>query len=105
MVRNKQLGVAEWHYDFAGFWIEPQGFQKLFHSQIQQRQQLLHSLWHWRQVAQELGKSENYLSRITDVAREVVRGVPLSDKARAAMHQDLQMTQPQHPQAIQGSRW
>ncbi len=55
--------------------------------------QLLHSLWHWHQVARELGKSENYLSRITEVAREVARGVPLSDKAKVAMQQDLQAAQ------------
>jgi uncharacterized protein len=33
-------GVAEWRYDFAGFWTKPQGFQRLFHSQIQQ-----HRFW------------------------------------------------------------
>ncbi|MGA7937499.1 MAG: hypothetical protein WCA35_28370, partial [Kovacikia sp.] len=35
--RRKILGIAEWHYDFAEFWTEPQGFWKSFHSQIQQR--------------------------------------------------------------------
>jgi hypothetical protein len=55
--------------------------------------QLLHSLWHWHQVAQALGKSENYLSRITEVARDVVRGGSLSDKARVSMQQDLQAAQ------------
>jgi DNA primase len=59
--------------------------------------QLLQSLWQWHQAAREVGKSENYLSRITEVAREVVRGGPLSDKARVAMQQDLQMAQQQHP--------
>lgn len=62
--------------------------------------QLLQSLWQWHQVARELGQSENYLSRITEVARETVRGAPLSDKARAAMQQDLQMAQQQQSQTL-----
>jgi hypothetical protein len=33
---DAKIGVAEWRYDFAGFWTKPQGFQRLFHSQIQQ---------------------------------------------------------------------
>jgi hypothetical protein len=32
-----KTGVAEWRYDFAEFRTEYQGFQKLLHSQIQQR--------------------------------------------------------------------
>jgi hypothetical protein len=47
-------------------------------------------LWKWYQTAYELGRSENYLKRITEVARAVVRGQALSERARAAMQQDFQ---------------
>jgi hypothetical protein len=56
-------------------------------------QHLLHSLWHWHQAARDLGKTEPYLHRITEVAREFVQGEPLSDPAQTAMQQDLQATQ------------
>ena len=35
---NETPGAAEWRYDLAGFLTEPQGFQKAFHRQVQQRQ-------------------------------------------------------------------
>lgn len=53
------------------------------------------SLWQWHQVARDLDKSEGYLSRITEVAREFNRGEPLSDRAKAAMQRDFQDAQRQ----------
>ncbi|BAU15915.1 helicase domain protein (plasmid) [Leptolyngbya sp. NIES-3755] len=50
----------------------------------------LRSLWKWHRVAGELGRSPAYLKRITEVARAVVDGEPLSDKAVSAMQQDFQ---------------
>jgi hypothetical protein len=55
--------------------------------------QMLHALWQWHQAARDLGKSENYLSRITEVARKFVQGEPLSDRARTTMQQDFQEVQ------------
>jgi hypothetical protein len=48
----------------------------------------LGQLWEWHGAAVALGKSEGYLSRITEVAREVVKGEGLSENARVAMQQD-----------------
>jgi hypothetical protein len=41
-------------------------------------------------LAVALGRPEGYLSRITEVAREVAKGNPLSEKATAAMQRDLE---------------
>ncbi|MGV0029066.1 DUF3991 and toprim domain-containing protein [Phormidesmis priestleyi] len=57
--------------------------------------QTLRSLWKWHRVAGELGRSSNYLKRITEVARAFVDGEPLSDKALSAMQQDSQTHQQQ----------
>jgi hypothetical protein len=51
--------------------------------------QTLDALWRWHRVAQQLGKSPNYLSRITEVARDVVKGALLPERAQAAMEGDL----------------
>lgn len=53
----------------------------------------LKQLWQWHQVAQALGKSGNYLNRITEVARDFNRGVPLSEQAQRAMQKDFQQSQ------------
>ena len=50
----------------------------------------LRSLWKWHRVAGELGRSHNYLKRITEVARAFVEGEPLSEKASIAMELDFQ---------------
>ncbi|KAM3099279.1 toprim domain-containing protein [Phormidesmis sp. 146-12] len=50
----------------------------------------LRSLWKWHRVAGELGRSDIYLKRITEVARAFVEGEPLSEKASVAMQQDFQ---------------
>ncbi len=44
----------------------------------------------WKRVAQALGRSENYLHRITVVTKNIETGQPLSDRAREAMQQDFQ---------------
>jgi hypothetical protein len=48
------------------------------------------ALWKWYRVAGEVGHQEAYLKRITEVAREVVDGKGLSEKAGQAMAKDLQ---------------
>lgn len=58
-------------------------------SQARDRQ-TLDALWQWHRVAQQLGKSPNYLSRITEVARDVVQGAALPERARLAREQDYQ---------------
>ena len=67
--------------------------------QPERDRQMLKDLWRWHQVAKDLDKSGKYLSRITEVAREVNRGKPLSERAKVAMQQDLQMAQQQQAQA------
>jgi Toprim-like/Protein of unknown function (DUF3991) len=57
--------------------------------------QLLRSLWQWHRVAKELGHRDGYLVRITEVAREAVKGKPLSEQAAKAMAQDGQRRQQQ----------
>jgi hypothetical protein len=66
--------------------------------QPERDRQMLKALWRWHQVAKALDKSGKYLSRITEVAREVNRGEPLSERAKVAMQQDLQMAQEQQGQ-------
>ncbi len=44
----------------------------------------------WKRVAQALGRSENYLYRITAVTKNIEAGQPLSAQAREAMQQDFQ---------------
>jgi hypothetical protein len=67
--------------------------------QPERDRQMLKALWRWHQVAKVLDKSGKYLSRITEVAREVNRGEPLSEGAKVAMQQDLQMAQELQGQA------
>jgi len=62
-------------------------------SQPQQDRETLKQLWQWHQVAQVLGKPASYVDRITEVARNFNRGVPLSEQARGAMQHDLQQLQ------------
>ena len=53
----------------------------------------LQSLWQWHQTAWRLGRSEKYLTRIAEVATDVVKGKALSEKAQVAMQKDLAMGQ------------
>ena len=50
---------------------------------------LLERYWRWYGAAVALGRLEVYLSRITEVAREVAKGNALSEKAIAAMQRDF----------------
>ncbi|MGB7441618.1 MAG: DUF3991 and TOPRIM domain-containing protein, partial [Coleofasciculaceae cyanobacterium] len=63
--------------------------------QFNRDKETLRSLWDWHRAAREMGKSENYLNRITEVARDFNKGEPLSGRARAAMQHDLQEVQRQ----------
>jgi len=47
-------------------------------------------LWKWHRAAHALGRPEPYLNRITAVAREAVKGTPLSNKARETMTRDFE---------------
>lgn len=47
------------------------------------------TLRHWYRVSRELGKSQQYLNRITEVANQFKAGQPLSDKALSVMRQDF----------------
>jgi DNA primase len=50
--------------------------------------QTFKALWKWHRVAAEVGHSAAYLTRITEVARDVVDGKGLSEKVVAAMGRD-----------------
>ncbi|MBE9141425.1 hypothetical protein IQ254_30250, partial [Nodosilinea sp. LEGE 07088] len=50
----------------------------------------LEQLWQWHGAATALGRPEGYLSRITEVAREIAKGNPLSEKARVVMQRDFE---------------
>jgi hypothetical protein len=58
--------------------------------QVERDKQALNGLWKWHRVAHEIGRSSDYVRRITEVAREVVQGGKLSERARAAMVRDLE---------------
>lgn len=62
-------------------------------NQPERDKQTLQLLWRWHQVARELGKSERYLARITEVARACNKGELLSERAKTAMRQDFQGSQ------------
>jgi DNA primase len=59
-------------------------------SQTNTRDPLMHRLWEWHWAATALGRPEGYLNRITEVAREIVKGTELSEKAKLVMQQDLE---------------
>jgi predicted RNA methylase len=65
--------------------VHPEGMGNLWR---QERPELA-QLWQWHGVATSLGRPEGYLSRITEVAREVAKGKSLSEQAIAAMQRDL----------------
>jgi DNA primase len=52
--------------------------------------QAFKALWKWHRVAAEIGRPEAYLKRIAAVARDVVDGKGLSEKAIGAMKQDFE---------------
>jgi DNA primase len=49
----------------------------------------MNQLWQWHLTAKRLGKPDAYLRRITEVARDTVKGVELSNQASAAMAKDV----------------
>ena len=49
-------------------------------------------LWRWHGEATSLGRPEGYLSRIAEVAREVAKGNPLSEKARVAIQRNFEFS-------------
>ena len=53
------------------------------------KQHDLRLLREWYSVAENLGRPQEYLKRIREVATDYKRGVPLSDKAAAARERDL----------------
>ena len=55
----------------------------------------LQPLWQRHQMAWKQGRSEKYLTRIAEVATDVVKGKALSEKAQAAMQKDLAIGQKQ----------
>jgi hypothetical protein len=55
---------------------------------VQTDRQAFKALWKWHRVASEKGHSAAYLKRIAEVARDVVDGKPLSEKALGAMEKD-----------------
>jgi hypothetical protein len=55
--------------------------------------QTFKALWKWHRVAAEKGRPEAYLKRIAAVARDVVDGKALSEKAVAAMEKDCCMVE------------
>ena len=64
---------------------------RLMQQDFQNYRQTQHDLWKWHHAARELGKSQTYLHRITEVAFNfnASQPTPLSEKAAAAMQQDL----------------
>jgi hypothetical protein len=58
--------------------------------EVQIDRQAFKALWKWHRVAAEKGHPAAYLKRIAAVARDVVDGKGLSEKATQAMRQDLQ---------------
>jgi hypothetical protein len=51
--------------------------------------QAFKALWKWHRVAAEKGRPADYLKRIAEVARDVVDGKGLSEKAIGAMERDM----------------
>ena len=49
----------------------------------------INQLWQWHLAAKVLGRPAAYLNRITEVAKESVKGTPLSEKAATAMARDM----------------
>jgi hypothetical protein len=64
----------------------------------QQSRPELAQLWRWHGAAVALGRPEGYLSRITEVAREFIKGTPLSENAKAALSRDCDSS-------LQGARY
>jgi len=78
--------------------MHPESLEKVAQQTANQAQ--IKQLWQWHLAAKILRRPEAYLKRITEVARETIKGTPLSEKATIAMTND--MTQFAH--TLKGSR-
>ena len=78
--------------------MHPESLEKVAQQTANQAQ--MKQLWQWHLAAKILRRPEAYLKRITEVARETIKGTPLSEKATIAMTND--MTQFAH--TLKGSR-
>jgi len=58
-------------------------------AQPTENQVQMNQLWQWHLAATKLGRPEAYLNRITEVAKESVKGTHLSEKAAVAMARDM----------------
>jgi hypothetical protein len=65
--------------------------------EAQTDRQAFKALWKWHRVAAEQGRPAAYLKRIAEVARDVVDGKGLSEKAIGAMRQDIQGIEVNYP--------
>jgi C-terminal domain on Strawberry notch homologue/Toprim-like/Protein of unknown function (DUF3991)/P-loop containing NTP hydrolase pore-1/MutS domain I len=65
--------------------------------EAQTDRQAFKTLWKWHRVAAEKGHPEAYLKRIAAVARDVVDGKGMSEKAIGAMRQDIQGIEVNYP--------
>jgi hypothetical protein len=59
----------------------------------QRDREMMKEIWQWHRISVALGRSDKYLSRITEVARAVVKGEALSEAAKTAMQKDLAIAQ------------
>jgi DNA primase len=73
--------------DWNAMLINPQDGEN---SRLKNQSELF-NLWQWHPAARELGRPVKYLHRIVEVAKTVVQGEPLSEKARVAMNRDLDL--------------
>lgn len=61
--------------------------------EAQKREKGLKILQEWEAIAQKLGKSDAYGERIREITEDYRRGIPLSDHAKKAWAQDLEVYQ------------
>ena len=70
----------------------PENAAKSWQQDVSEHKKVSNDLWQWLEAAKALGKSEQYLHRIIDIASSFHHPTapkPLSEKAVAAMQQDI----------------
>lgn len=67
--------------------MHPEQVEKMAQPTANQAQ--MSQLWQWHLAAKAIGRPEAYLTRITEVARESVKGACLSENAAVAMARDM----------------
>ena len=72
--------------------------------EAQKREKGLKVLLEWEVIAQKLGKPEAYGKRIREITEDYRQGVPLSDRAKKALTQDLEAYQQSQKQVQRRSR-